>query len=215
MRYAEHYDRLIARAKSRALVGYSERHHILPRCMGGGDEQGNIVRLTAEEHYVAHQLLVKMHPRNGRLTHAAVLMAKRATGNKAYAWLRNRNSKAMLGNTRFAGKTHSVASRDRIASALRGVKHSVERRGNQSRAKLGKKQTPQAIAIRSAARRGNVPSQECRTNISAALKGRPFTEAHRGALSAAQKGTKRRRTAEHQARIWASRKANAATKTAP
>ena len=47
--------------------GYVERHHILPKCVGGGDESENLVPLTPEEHYLAHQLLVKMHPDNHRL----------------------------------------------------------------------------------------------------------------------------------------------------
>ena len=62
MNYSAHYDRLIARARSQTLVGYHEQHHVVPKCMGGGNELANLVNLTAEEHYVAHQLLVKMYP---------------------------------------------------------------------------------------------------------------------------------------------------------
>jgi hypothetical protein len=38
---------------------YTERHHIIPKCIGGTDEPSNIVRLSAREHYIAHRLLVK------------------------------------------------------------------------------------------------------------------------------------------------------------
>ena len=38
MNYFDHYDRLIARARTRVLEGYRERHHVLPRCMGGSNE---------------------------------------------------------------------------------------------------------------------------------------------------------------------------------
>jgi hypothetical protein len=34
-----------------------ERHHVLPRSMGGGEQEGNIVLLTVREHYVAHLCL--------------------------------------------------------------------------------------------------------------------------------------------------------------
>src|SRR3990167_4731006 len=87
MNYAHHYEKLIARARARFLKGYSERHHVVPKCMGGGNESWNLVELTAEEHYVAHQLLCRMHPTNSLLIYGAVSMAKRCSGNKAYGWL--------------------------------------------------------------------------------------------------------------------------------
>src|SRR3990167_9315455 len=96
MNYALHYDRLIARARSRTLTGYRERHHVLPRCMGGSDASENLVDLTGEEHYVAHQLLVKMYPTVRSLATAAMWMAKRVTGNKAYGWLRRRHALAVV-----------------------------------------------------------------------------------------------------------------------
>lgn len=40
-------------------TGYTERHHILPRCFGGTNEKINLVRLTAREHLIAHLLLTK------------------------------------------------------------------------------------------------------------------------------------------------------------
>ena len=98
MNYQAHYERLIARARGRILTGYRERHHVVARCMGGGNEPANIVELTAEEHYVAHQLLVKMYPGAKTLAHAATMMAVLCSGNKAYGWLRRHNSDAMKGN---------------------------------------------------------------------------------------------------------------------
>tara|TARA_R110002074_G_scaffold125024_2_gene261892 strand:- start:11686 stop:12546 length:861 start_codon:yes stop_codon:yes gene_type:complete len=38
---------------------YSERHHILPKCKGGGDDKENIIRLTYRDHIFAHALLLK------------------------------------------------------------------------------------------------------------------------------------------------------------
>ncbi len=91
MRYAEHYDRLIERARGRVLEGYSERHHIVPVCMGGGHEWSNLVSLTSEEHQVAHLLLMKMHPSNAKLMWAATAMTMDANGqrvgNKKHGWL--------------------------------------------------------------------------------------------------------------------------------
>ncbi|MGL4353054.1 MAG: HNH endonuclease signature motif containing protein [Aeromonas popoffii] len=41
---------------------YTERHHILPSCMGGGDGPENLIRLSAREHFIAHRLLAKIYP---------------------------------------------------------------------------------------------------------------------------------------------------------
>lgn len=93
MNYQKIYDDLIGRAKCRALEGYTEIHHIIPRCMGGTDDLENLVSLTPEEHYVAHQLLVKIHPNNDSLIYAACMMVPNRPNNKLYGWLRRRLSK--------------------------------------------------------------------------------------------------------------------------
>ena len=75
--------------------------------MGGSDDPSNLVDLTPEEHYVAHQLLVKIHPNNGKLIYAATMMCSNRINNKLYGWLRRRLSvsqaEAMAGsgNTMF------------------------------------------------------------------------------------------------------------------
>ena len=74
MNYRQHYTNLISRARNRVLEIYTESHHIIPRCLGGTDDPLNLVDLTPEEHYVAHQLLVKMYPSNRSLIFAAHLM---------------------------------------------------------------------------------------------------------------------------------------------
>lgn len=38
---------------------YTEKHHIIPKCLGGRDLKENYVLLTAREHYLAHWLLTK------------------------------------------------------------------------------------------------------------------------------------------------------------
>ena len=79
------YAELIARARARRPEGYVERHHVVPKCLGGTDEPENIVALTAREHFVAHQLLVRMHPMNRALSWAVFLMSKRERFNPGQA----------------------------------------------------------------------------------------------------------------------------------
>jgi hypothetical protein len=58
-KYKSWYDSIIQKAKVRNLFGYKERHHILPRCLGGKDIKKNLVELTAREHFIVHMLLCK------------------------------------------------------------------------------------------------------------------------------------------------------------
>lgn len=43
---------------------YKERHHIIPKCIGGTDDKDNLIDLYAQEHYEAHQLLFIENPKN-------------------------------------------------------------------------------------------------------------------------------------------------------
>ena len=43
------------------LSSYLEKHHIVPRSLGGDDTPGNLIRLTPEDHFFAHLLLAKIH----------------------------------------------------------------------------------------------------------------------------------------------------------
>jgi hypothetical protein len=95
MDYFKHYNLLISRAKDRVIESYTETHHIIPRCMNGSDDSSNLVELTPEEHYLAHQLLVKMYPLNEKLMFAANMMCANRPSNKVYGWLRRRMSNHM------------------------------------------------------------------------------------------------------------------------
>lgn len=91
--------RLISRAKNRNLISGYEVHHVIPKCVGGSNDSNNKVKLTPEEHYVAHQLLVKIY-NNPKLVYAAVMMIPtnkfhnngKGRNNKLYGWLKRRFS---------------------------------------------------------------------------------------------------------------------------
>ena len=109
MNYKKHYNKLIKRGKSRLLEEYTESHHIIPRCMGGKDTNDNLVDLTPEEHYVAHQLLVKIHPNNTKLLYAAQFMVANRVTNRSYGWIRRRLSDNMKkNNPNAAGKCNKL-----------------------------------------------------------------------------------------------------------
>jgi hypothetical protein len=133
MDYQWHYDRLVARARERKLSCKSERHHIVPKCLGGSDETENLVNLTLEEHYVAHQLLTKIHPSNFKLAYAATMMAN-TRGNKAFGWLRKRASELAKGTNNLSPE-QCKANGKLISQALKNKPKSAAHRANISAAR--------------------------------------------------------------------------------
>ena len=99
MNYKLHYEKLINRAKDRKINGYTETHHIIPRCMNGTDDKDNLVDLTAREHFIAHLLLLKIYPKQYSLIKALNMMCMGHTEhrsmNRMYGWLREKFSKEM------------------------------------------------------------------------------------------------------------------------
>lgn len=55
-------DRTQDRKFLKATIGYVESHHILPKCfgLGGEKDKGNLVFLTAKEHFIVHLCATKM-----------------------------------------------------------------------------------------------------------------------------------------------------------
>lgn len=108
MNYRLIMNEIIEQARGRVLECYTERHHIIPRCMGGTDDADNLVDLTAREHYIVHQLLVKIYPNNRKLIFAAHRMTSGRQGdrvnNTLYAWLRTLHAKEM--SNLYTGKTY-------------------------------------------------------------------------------------------------------------
>lgn len=110
MNYFWHYDKIVERARARKLSKevYVERHHVVPVCIGGDNSKSNLVKLTAKEHYVAHQLLVKMYSDNLKLIYAVYAMGmsgkrQKRVSNKLYGWIRKRQAKAM--SEEYKGKS--------------------------------------------------------------------------------------------------------------
>jgi len=90
--------------------------------MGGDDKSINLVRLTPEEHYIAHQLLVKMYPGNLKLIFAAHRMTsgpnEKRNNNKLYGWLRRKHSKAVSETlTGRKRKPHTKETKLKISKA--------------------------------------------------------------------------------------------------
>jgi hypothetical protein len=146
--YQRHYDALIQKALNRSKPeGYTEKHHIVPRSMGGSDDPTNLVILTAREHCVAHILLAKIH--GGTMWYAAYIMINRFTikSSRIYASIREQVSKdmsdKMMGNSYAKGHKHSEETIKKLKKSRAGRTptlgkfHSEETRKNMSLSRKG------------------------------------------------------------------------------
>lgn len=79
MNYEIIYESIISSRKENKPTGVVERHHIVPRCLGGDDSTENVIAVTPREHYVCHYLLAKMH--GGSLWAAYYLMSHPKTNS--------------------------------------------------------------------------------------------------------------------------------------
>jgi hypothetical protein len=111
MNYSKIYQNIIDRAKNRIPEGYVERHHIIPRCLGGSDAEDNLVALYPEEHFLCHILLLKIYPKQSGLILAVNQMCRPIKSGrkkrKLYGWLKRRfvanqsQSQSGQGNSQF------------------------------------------------------------------------------------------------------------------
>ncbi len=168
-KYRRWYAELMARAVNRKLEGYCERHHALPRSMGGGNEPTNIVQLTYREHFLAHWLLPKftrgrdqkkmLHALN-RMTHAHRSKRKIVISGWQYEVARRAAREAVKGNKNLLGYKHTPEARAKMSAAVKQslrnpevrAKISAARKGNKNA--LGHKHTPEHRAKNSAAQLG-------------------------------------------------------------
>jgi hypothetical protein len=91
---------------------YHERHHIVPKCMGGTNDEENLIDLFAREHFEAHRLLALENSDNNELV---------------YAW----NCMAILNNNRQMRYVISPEEYEEIKILL----HNTKSGGNNPRAK--------------------------------------------------------------------------------
>lgn len=81
MNYQKIHDQIINLAKIRVISIITEKHHIIPKCMGGTNDVANIVKLTPKEHFIIHKLLCEIYPDNIKLHYALWRMMNPQTKN--------------------------------------------------------------------------------------------------------------------------------------
>ena len=149
------YYQIIERSKSRITPKTIEKHHIIPRCLGGSNDATNIALLTPREHFVCHLLLTKMFTGEHRkkMIFAFIMMRNGARrknqseryvpSSRLYQFLKQ-ESKDLLSSRIVSEETRrKISEKAKLRpSSFKGKKHSDESKKKLSAAKKGRTQHP-------------------------------------------------------------------------
>lgn len=114
---------------------YHERHHIIPKCMGGANNEENLIDLFAREHFIAHKLLAQENLDNNALIYAWWCMINASNSNK-------RDCEITAEEYEYARKHYSAVKSIEMMGVkhpMFGKHHSEETRKKMSDAALGEK----------------------------------------------------------------------------
>lgn len=164
-KYTRWYWALIRKAqaekRTKTRRGQYHRHHIVPKCLGGG-EGDNLVLLTPREHYVVHLLLIRMTRGRDR-------------SRMVYAFRRFRPEDRSLSSSRAYEAWRASLSmpcpdfvRQAISRANKGKKRTEEQKKTLSEAHLNSSYrcTEEHRKKLSEANLGRIPDEDMRRKIS-------------------------------------------------
>lgn len=156
---------------------YHERHHIIPKSLGGSDDLENLIDLYAKEHYEAHKLLSDENPGNTSLQYAFFMMSTCVSQNKGR--YKCTAEEYEIAKKRVSECGFSEETLKKMSDAKKGKPLSEEHRKHMSEAQTGRKHSPEARLKMSLAQKGksrphkgHIPSAETRALWSKQRKGR-------------------------------------------
>lgn len=164
-KYLKWYEAIITNARTKNYE-FTECHHILPRSMGGNDDQTNLIDLSPREHFICHLLLSKCTVGEAKtsMVFAAYMMAKVKNDRQQREYSINSRiyealskERAKLVSRLKSGGSLSEEHKEKISKSLTGKKHtdkskqkiSANHRRNQSEETAAKiSQSKSGIATR-------------------------------------------------------------------
>jgi hypothetical protein len=169
-KYTKWYFNIVSNAQNRNISGYTEKHHIIPKSLGGNNTQINLVKLTAREHFICHWLLTKMvhetkHQYQMWNAFSCMLYRKRPDQDRYKI-----NSKKFEGIKRVGSEIKSKlwSGEGNPMYGLRGKSHPA----------YGKKWTDEHRKNASISHQGQIRSIESRQKQSEKTKGRKQSDDH-------------------------------------
>ena len=184
-KYRNIYIRLIIRCQNmteQELSGYNERHHILPKCLGGGNESENLVLMPVRYHIMAHILLFKAFPNNSRLALAVNKMInskkdergksiEKNFSTRTIATLREDFIKSVTGeNNPLYGKSRPEEVKQKLSVAALNRSQEAKDRILEGRKKAGYRLSKDAIERMAAKLRGRKTPESVKEKIRSSAK---------------------------------------------
>lgn len=164
-KYSKWYFNIISAARVRtADLTYFEKHHILPKSLGGKNNKENLVNLTAREHFICHRLLTKM---------VSTTKHKYQMWNAFSCMLYRENSsqqRYQIGSKKF--ETIKKAGADIKSQLWSGENNPMYN-------KIHSEESKEKMKI---AATGRIRSEEYKENLSKILKNKPKTEKHKASM---------------------------------
>jgi hypothetical protein len=190
-KYTTWYNNIISNASNRIITGYTETHHIIPKCFGGTNDTINLVILTAKEHFICHLLLTKMVTgrQKYQMVHAARFLCKHPAhteykiSSRSYEYLRKESAIAQqnkiitdefrqkMSNIRI-GKPLSDEHRKKIGDIHRGKVDSDDTRKKKSRSATGRRHTEES-KLKMSIIQSTIPHPKWSEETRAKMKDRP------------------------------------------
>ena len=162
-KYFKIYQSIIDYRLQHVPTGYSEKHHIIPKSLGGSNGKNNLVRLTAREHFICHRLLVRCTENEARRKMVYALKRtlssrKHITNSRVFAQIRE--DFAMEVSKLQTGRKLSASHCANISKGGKGIEKTESFKA-QMRDRLNdeERDAPRRAKIR-AALTGRTPSPE-------------------------------------------------------
>jgi hypothetical protein len=188
--YEEFINNIIA-TRGRFSCGeeYHERHHIVPRCLGGTNDEENLIDLFAKEHFIAHKLLAQENPENNSLVYAWSCMAFVKSDNQERYELtaeEYEEVKNVFGNAqreRMLG--HIESEETRLKKSLNATQWWADlSKREEHRQKLqGRKHSEESIQKMKNSAKSRCEDLEWRKRMSESLRGREVSDTTRQLIS--------------------------------
>jgi hypothetical protein len=192
-KYNTWYNRITENAKTRALDGYKERHHIIPRSLGGSNSKENLVDLTAREHFICHWLLIKMYSGESKAKMIYALNGMKRNGQYTERYETKITSRVYEHLKKEFSLVHSTTMKGRPAHN-KGVPATEEQKEKNRLAATGRVMSPESVIKGVAKRTGQKRTEEQKARIAAGVTGikkGPMSEKEKEKRSIALKGKKK------------------------